>query len=232
MYDFWTVLTNLIQQYSIADTANVFSIIEGAATAVAAVGAIFAVIVTVRIAKNQNALFVEQNKISAAQADISKQQNRIALFDKRANVFKSVREFFDVWVAFGGASLETLKETPVNLFIAYVYCREFKMLDVEFLKSKDWQYFQNRISVYMDEDLYLLVSILRLFTLTIQEMDFVGRIITKYEDLNVSIRALVNAECPTDTFEKNIKDLHEEATSALCEELISDIMSQCVIGRC
>ena len=88
MLDFLNSIINYFHQYTLVDMANVFAIVEGASTVVAAIAAIIAVVITKRIAANQNKLFEEQNKISAAQADIAKQQNRIALFEFKYVVYQ------------------------------------------------------------------------------------------------------------------------------------------------
>lgn len=100
MVDFWRKLTELISQYTVADTASAFAIVEGIATVVAAVGAIIAVIVTKKIAKNQNKLFEEQNKISVAQVELTKQQNRIALYQKREEAYDYFMDFICTWRSF------------------------------------------------------------------------------------------------------------------------------------
>lgn len=101
MMNFWTRLTELIQKYTLADAADLFVIIGGLATIVAAVGAIIAVVFTKRIAANQNELFKEQNKISAAQVEMARLQNSIALFKEREEVFNKIERFFQDWSILG-----------------------------------------------------------------------------------------------------------------------------------
>lgn len=100
MFTFWKVLIKLMQEYTVADTAYVISIISGIATVVAAGGAVIAVFVTKKIAKNQNKLFEEQNKISAAQVELTKQQNKIALYQKREETYDYFMDFVCSWRSF------------------------------------------------------------------------------------------------------------------------------------
>lgn len=97
MRDFWLVLTNFIQQYTIADTASVFTIIGGVATVVAAVGAIIAVVETKKIANEQISIANKQNDISELQASIAKQQNSIALLNQRMETLRDMENFFREW---------------------------------------------------------------------------------------------------------------------------------------
>lgn len=53
MFIFWETLIRLMQEYTVADTTYVISIVSGIATVVMAVGAIIAVIVTIKISKEQ-----------------------------------------------------------------------------------------------------------------------------------------------------------------------------------
>lgn len=57
------------------------------ATWISAVAALGAVIVAVIVAVKQNKISVKQNEIAKKQADISERQNRIALFEKRYEVY-------------------------------------------------------------------------------------------------------------------------------------------------
>ena len=114
MFKFWDTLTNLISQYTIADTAYVWAIIESFATLATAVGAFIAVIVTIRIAKNQDALFVEQNRISATQAEIAKYQNHISLFSERNEAHEYFLAFFSIWEGFP-AMLSIINDTNALL---------------------------------------------------------------------------------------------------------------------
>lgn len=247
MIDFWNVLTKLISQYSVADTAYVISIVEGIATVVAAVGAIIAVIVTVKIAKNQdkliekqndiaatqNDLTKEQNSISKAQADIARQQNRITLFEKRENAYNSVQKFFGFWEVFGSeASLESLKGMSVNIFAAYISVRELGILDMDFVKHKEWFHFHIKQGEFTDSDINCLASALRLFVFPKQQVDFIKGIIIKHQELSKVVLTLKNSECSTDNFLNVLKTLNEEASSTLCHEMVLNMMSQCVIGKC
>jgi hypothetical protein len=100
MAEFFKMLTALIQQYTIADTANLFGIIEGIATVVAAVGAIIAVFVTIKISREQINLAKKQNEISDKQADIAMKQNHLVLFNERHDIYEYFIAFFSIWVGF------------------------------------------------------------------------------------------------------------------------------------
>lgn len=80
------------RQYSLSEIANLFTIVEGIATVVAAVGAIIAVIITKRISKEQMRLATKQNEIARSQADIANQQNKIALYKERFSVYECVNK--------------------------------------------------------------------------------------------------------------------------------------------
>lgn len=92
MLDFLNSVINYFHQYTLADTANVFAIVEGAATVVAAVGAIIAVVITKKIAEEQISLAKKQNDISDKQTEISEKQYKIALFEKRYSVFQNINK--------------------------------------------------------------------------------------------------------------------------------------------
>ncbi len=97
MFGFWETITTLIQQYTVADTANLFAIIEGVATVIAAVGAIMAVVITKKIAYEQIEIAKKQNTISDKQANIAVQQNEIAMFDKKFETYRQFSEFLTRW---------------------------------------------------------------------------------------------------------------------------------------
>lgn len=97
MLEFLNSVINYFQQYTLADTTNVFAIVEGAATVVAAVGAIIAVVLTKKIAVEQIEIAKKQNEISDMQANISQQQNNIALLSQRIELIDQVNIFFEEW---------------------------------------------------------------------------------------------------------------------------------------
>lgn len=100
MIKFWETLAALLSEYTVADTANVFTIIEGLATVVAAVGAIIAVVVTKKIAASQIEIAKEQNKISSKQAEIAAQQNKIALFEIKQSLMQKFSNYCVLQTAF------------------------------------------------------------------------------------------------------------------------------------
>ena len=97
MLDFLNSIINYFHQYTLADTANVFAIVEGLATVVAAAGAIFAVVETKKIAKKQISIANKQNDISKIQASIAEQQNSIALLNQRMETLRDLENFFREW---------------------------------------------------------------------------------------------------------------------------------------
>lgn len=83
-------LFNFYQQLSVADLAYFFTIIEGLATVVAAIGAIIAVVETKKIANKQISIANKQNDISELQASI-------ALLNQRMETLRDLENFFREW---------------------------------------------------------------------------------------------------------------------------------------
>lgn len=121
MLDFLNSIINYFHQYTLADTANVFAIVEGIATVVAAVGAIIAVVITKKIAKEQISLAEKQNAISDKQNEISEKQNKIALFEKRYAVYRNinkVRQLADFLSAGEDTHTDLSVERVINLWVS------------------------------------------------------------------------------------------------------------------
>lgn len=194
MTDFWRTLTELLRQYTIADTANVFAIIEGIATVVAAIGAIIAIKITKKIAHNQNALIevqnkiasvqneltFEQNKISAAQTELAKQQNRIALYERREDSYDYVNSFIDTWVYYCSAILNA-SNSDLEKIIKNIFSIEYKKATSNTLpiKSETSKFVIAHDEIY-NYDLQKMVRLKRLFSLDFKQETFISQMFRNY----------------------------------------------------
>ena len=222
MRELLETLITLMQKYTIADTAYVFAIVEGIATVVAAVGAIFAVIVTKKIAKNQNKLFEEQNKISATQADISKQQNRIALLEVRSATYDSLVPFFNYWGIFSESSLEGLKKIPsINSFQAYISLRELGKLDIDYIQSMNWFEFMSKHSEYFIKDMNCISQVLRLFSLPNEQRSVIMRTMLEYKEFSGAVHSMEFPNYSTQELEKIGGGIHDRIQSKEWMNLVS-----------
>lgn len=159
MAEFWNTLTTLIQQYTIADTANVFVIVEGIATVVAAVGAIIAVIVTIKISKEQINLAKKQNDISDKQADIAIKQNHLALFNERHEIYEYFIAFFNIWEGFpalldGNFEKKRLFDLLISSYcinaveLNDIYSTKIRLDDIESLQRFQFAYYKRNMLAF------------------------------------------------------------------------------------
>jgi len=108
-------------QFTTSDLVNLFAIVEGLATVVAAIGAIIAVVITKKIAKEQISLAEKQNTISDKQNEISEKQNKIALFEKRYAVYRNInkiRQLADFLSAGEETHSDLSVERIINLWVS------------------------------------------------------------------------------------------------------------------
>ena len=203
MHDFWIVLTNLIQQYSIADTASVFSMIGGMATVVAAVGAIIAVVVTRKIAAKQIEISIEQNKISNKQAEIASQQNKIALLEKRASIYDALFVFMNHWYCFSETALEGLKKiSGIDSLQAYISIREIEDLDPDYIKDKNVFELKSKHSRLVIEDAHCFSQTLRLFYLPNSYKATLVGVMEEYKKFSTEVHSLEYPIYSTKALEK------------------------------
>jgi len=211
MVDFWDALTGFISNYTIYDTASLFSIIEGLATVVAAVGAIIAVVVTKKIAKEQIEIAKRQTEISSAQAEISKQQNKIALFKERYETLQHINYFFYAW----NATLAIYKPMPKNieemvaaykesdLFMSRYYVDDYS--DTRIDDVSDFN-INTSASFYM-RNRYHFKRVYKLFRLSPSELEYIKKIEGGYYAISTVV-SLKNAEFSPSfkKFEANINE--------------------------
>lgn len=231
MVDFWSTLTELIKQYTVADTANVFTIVGGIATVVAAVGAIIAVVVTKGIAKEQIEIARKQNEISDKQADIALQQNCIALYEKRemSNIF--AHDFFGTWNTFGTPKrLENIKSLPYSLLAIYISFRKLGMYNEEFVADKDWFYLIGELSGISSTDFNEFGKIMHLFSWDEQRIDFLHEVIEKYGVFNNQIKKIKSSKDSTQDVEISIEALFKMTCSQGCKDFLGELSMQCIVG--
>lgn len=192
MAEFWNTLTTLIQQYTIADTANVFAIVEGIATVVAAVGAIIAVVVTIKISKKQNNLATKQNEISDKQADIAERQNKITLFNERNEIFENLYSFLNVWQ---GASILLLNvKDKSSLTQKWVQANQMFSTGIpneqrpELLNENTENLVQLQIDWYR-RDIFIFGKLKRLFNLCEEQTQYINGVAEKYNLLALAVFA-------------------------------------------
>lgn len=224
MAEFWNTLTTLIQQYTIADTANVFAIVEGIATVVAAGGAIIAVVVTKKIANNQNRLFEEQMKISSAQVELSKHQNKIALYQKREELFECFSDFVSAWES---TCKKILAEKSVDMLLECKFALSFlsrRIHNKEITPAEN----ESTLIVINSELLNKEIKVLfRLKSLASGDFAFMGYLIQLIElrqEMASAISAVLNGSQTT----KSIKEIAEKFLELLHREECKKIMQSLV----
>lgn len=227
MDEFFRTLTDLIKQYSIADTANVFVIIGGIATVVAAVGAIIAVVVTRRIASKQIEIATEQNKISNKQAEIASQQNKIALLEKRASIYDTLFNFMNLWYCFSETSLESLKNIPeVNSFQAYISLREIEALDPDYIKGKNIYQLQSIHSNLVIKDIRCFSQTLRLFYLPNNHKATLIGVMEEYKKFSFEIHSLSYPDYSTQTLEEIGNSMYVKLNAQRWSDLLNYLEQQ------
>lgn len=232
MSEFWQILSKLIQQYTIADTASVFSIIGGIATVIAAVGAIIAVVLTKKIATEQIEIAKKQNRISDKQADIATQQNKIALFEYRSKAYDELTYFFNIWNSFRKGSLDSLKVIPtINSFQTYISFRELGKLDLDYIKSKDWFYFLSKQSDFFLRDINNISQVLRLFKMPNEQKAFMTSIVAKYKRLSDAVHAMKYPDYSVTEFERLAIELSDDVNSKSCKDLLFVLNEQISFGN-
>lgn len=188
MREFWHIFINLIRQYTIADTAYLFSIVEGLATVVAAIGAIIAVVVTKQIAKKQVTLANQQNKISDKQADIALLQSNIMLLERRVDAIKYIQKLFiDVY----DVTEMLLHKESIDygaLFRSYVISREDEIIHPsnshEYTSRVLLQYNTKRGTI----DILFLEQLSLIFTFDFQDAQFVICFTDTYKQFHAALR--------------------------------------------
>ena len=215
MLGFFQTLINLIQQYSIADTANVFAIVEGIATVVAAVGAIIAVIVTRKIAKRQIEIAEKQNEISDKQANIALQQNEIAMFDKKFETYQQFSEFLTLWRIHIKASLDE-KQNNKRIFACMQtieFCSTFgsniELLSAAYFENNDFPTELNLFLLGLQKESVFMIFKIPLLFKNVQLEEIQG-LIDAYQGFMNQMRSAITRRQVLRGFVKAANDFKKE----------------------
>jgi len=186
MFKFWETLATLLSKYTVADTASAFAIIEGLATVVAAVGAIIAVVVTKKIAKEQIEIAKNQNRISDRQVDIARQQNRIGLFHERSNNYNYIAAFLNCWEVFPLTYItikdkETFVASLISIYAMLV--PDIQNVTAFPVKIADNNDLLSQIMYsWLRQDRLIFQKLDKLFELDEKNHLYIKRVIKEYED--------------------------------------------------
>lgn len=225
--DFLSSVINYFHQYTLADTANMFAIVEGTATVVAAIGAVIAVVITKKIASKQIEIAIEQNKISNKQAEIASQQNKIALLEKRASIYDTLFKFMNYWYCFSKPFLESLAKIPsINSLQAYLSIRELNALDVEYIKNKDLYELVIKHSNLVIKDIDIFSQTYRLFYLPESLKATLVGVMEEYKKFSMEIHALRYPDYSTQTLEERGNSLFILLDSQSWRDLLDYLESQ------
>ena len=226
MDDFFNILADLIQKYTIADTASVFSIIGGIATVIAAIGAIIAVVVTKRIAKEQIEIAKKQNEISDKQADIAKQQNCIALYHEREDTFNHLLEFFSCWKMYRlkFANNDSSKYLGLTKSAIDHRARSIGIFQLDSQnESINYSRLLSQISII---DIKYLWRVKRMFLLNNNFRNLLDDILEKYSDFHVILSEILNNDPDQKIFTLYDSLFFKLLLSDEINEMITNIESQ------
>lgn len=231
MDNLFDILTDMFQKYTIADTANVFAIIEGLATVVAAFGAVFAVIISKKIAANQIELQREQNKISAMQVELTRCQNNIAIFSAREELYTQIERFFQDWSILGTTYLSTDDDAMQEFS-----CRSSVLLRFDpdmdsdsIIEASSETVMELKRKVYRS-DLEIFIRLGRLFSLNEESRNYLVRIIESYSDLLDVITSILENEKPSLSLKEAAENFTCLLKSDFAENIISQLYKQIVIS--
>lgn len=227
MSEFWQTLIKLIQQCTIADTASVFTIIGGIATVVAAVGAIIAVVITKRIAREQIVLAKKQNDISNKQADISVVQNKISIFEKRQVVINTLLDFFKCWEQFTYRLIEE-DDPKKQLYIceaAVTYQLELQSLYKQ-EHDEDSRYLSVLLLKLSIREKKNANELKRLFRLDSNCETYLEEVFSKYNELQNKICSYLDDSSKVIDFNIEAQPLFLLLTDERKEQLIDNLESQ------
>jgi len=200
MFDFWESLIALFQQYTTADTAYVFSIIESFATLVAAAGAIIAVFVTIKISKEQINLAKKQNEISDKQADIAMKQNHLVLFNERHDVYEYFIAFFSIWISFpilynDVKNKEGLFETLISTYcLTAVELNEIYSTKICFDDAESLRRFQ---AAYFRRNSIAFGKLINVFDFSPEQIEYLEKLKNASNLLLISIFAVLSGDDST-----------------------------------